>query len=76
MKLPNLPPKAVVKLDQLASAGDGEVTLDTARMVPQKSKMALRTTTVVRVAMEGKGTTNRTDMELEVTISPGAGAKP
>lgn len=76
MKLPNLPPKAVVKLDQLASAGDGDVTLDTAHIVPRKSKMALRTTTVVRVAMEGKGTTNRTDMELEVVISPGGGAKP
>jgi hypothetical protein len=76
MKLPNLPPKAVVKLEQLASAGDGEVTLDTQRIVPRSSKMALKTTSVIRLVMEGEKTMNRTDMEIEVSISPDTGAKP
>lgn len=75
MKLPNLPPGAVVRLDQLASAGDGDVSLDTRQMVPQSSKMALKTTSVVSVRSEAENVTMRTDMELDIAISPAPAKK-
>ncbi len=75
MKLPNLPPGAVVRLDQLASAGDGDVSLDTRQIVPQNSKMALKTTSVVSVRSEAENVTMRTDMELDIAISPAPAKK-
>jgi hypothetical protein len=38
--------------------------------------MALKTTSVIRLVMEGEKTLNRTDMEIEVSISPDSGGKP
>jgi hypothetical protein len=75
MRLPNLPPGAVVRLDQLASAGDGSVLLDTTKMVPQSSKMALKTTTVVSVRADAENMSVRTDMELDISIASAAAKK-
>jgi hypothetical protein len=69
IELPNAPPGAIVRLEQLASAGDGQVTVDTSKLVPRKSELLLRTTSIVNVDAEGRKATMRSDMQAEVSLS-------
>lgn len=75
MRLPNLPAGAKVELVQLASAGDGSVEREIARLIPRSSRLGLRTTSVVSVTAKGRKETVRTDMEMDVEMSGAEGRK-
>jgi hypothetical protein len=76
LQLPNAPPGARVRLEQLASAGDGEVTLDLSMLVPRASKLNLKTTNIISVEAEGRQERVRSDMQVELALSLVNEAKP
>jgi hypothetical protein len=74
LALPNVPAGASVRLEQLASAGDGQVTVDLSKLVPRESKLNLKTTNIVSITGDGRKELMRSDMQVQLALSAIEGA--